>query len=442
MLKLKDVLAKEVSALTAEEKTFVADNWDCLNDEIRSKFAECAPKNADGTIDEKSLKDLISSASRENLDSTVDEISKALLNKFKSNLDTMRGGSLNVDEQKKLDLKANNELTRKFLQAVHGGDAKTAKQLGMKAIDTTEDGSGADAGYLIPEPLANEILRVVPTGYGRAKQLFGYNLLTVGNSKRITALGSTLSVFWTDEGEKKSASQPSFDIVTLTLKKLAVIVPMTEEVMEDAGVDLTKLVAELIVEAIDKEVDLQFFMGDGTVWTGIFKDTSIAYVELASTKTAADLRPENVIALADAIQDSPNNRYIMSRSMLTKVRTLRQNADGTGDYLYNPLAGDSAWGTLNGKPLEIVEAAPSYTSATSTGRKPIMMYGDFKVGVAYGEKSDVRIKLLDQATITDTDGETVLNLAEQDMVGIRAVKRVGMKVTLPGAMVRLVTANS
>lgn len=441
MLILKTVLAKEASALSTEEKAFVAENWDLLNDDFRGKFADCAPKNAE-TINETDLKNLISQASRENLETTVDEISKALLNKFKTNLDTMRGNSLNVGEQKKAELKANNELTRKFLRAVHAGDSKTAHELGMKALDTTDDNSGADAGYLIPEPLANEILRVVPTGYGKAKQLFGYNLLTQGNTKRITALGSTLSVFWTDEGEKKSSSQPSFSIVTLALKKLAVIVPMTEEVMEDAGVDLTKLVAQLIVEAIDKEVDLQFFMGDGTVWTGIFNDTNIAKVELASTKTAADLRPENIIALADAIQDSANNRYLLSRTMLSKVRTLRQNADGTGDYLYNPLAGDNGWGTLNGKPVEIIEAGPSYTSATSTGRKPIMMYGDFKVGVAYGEKSDVRIKLLDQATITDTDGETVINLAEQDMVGVRAVKRVGMKVTLAAAMVRLVTANS
>lgn len=440
MFKLKDVLAKEVSTLSTEEKAFVAENWDLLNNDLRAKFAECEPKGTE-SISEKELSDLISKASRENIDATVDEISKALLGKFKSNLETMRGTVLNVDDQKKAEIKANNEITRNFLRAVKSGDAKTAQKLGQKALDTTDDGSGADAGYLIPEPLANEVLRIIPTGYGKAKQLFGYNLLTEGNSKRITALGSTLSVYWTDEGAKKTSSQPTFDIVTLTLKKLAVIVPMTEEVMEDSGVDLTKLVAQLIVEAVAKEEDLQFFMGDGTVWTGIFKDTNIDKVELASGKTAADLRPENILALADAIQDSPNNKYIMSRTMLSKVRTLRQNADGTGDYIYDPLGGGD-YGTLNGRPLEIVEAAPSYTSATTTGRKPIMMYGDFKAGVAYGEKSDVRIKLLDQATITDTDGETVINLAEQDMVGIRAVKRVGMKVTLPTAMVRLVTANS
>jgi HK97 family phage major capsid protein len=71
-----------------------------------------------------------------------------------------------------------------------------------------------------------------------------------------------------------------------------------------------------------------------------------------------------------------------------------------------------------------------------------MMFGDFKRGVAYGEKSGILFKNLDQATITDVDGETSINLAEQDMVAIRAVQRVGMKVTLPAAMRRLVTGDA
>lgn len=444
---LKDILAKEESTLTAEEKAFVGSNWDLLNDDIRGKFAGCAPKNADEGLDKEGLKNLISQASKENIDATVDAITKGLLENFKTNLTAARASALSVDDQKKASIKENNEITRKFLHALMSNDVKELKTLGMKAMDTTEDGSGADAGYTIPEPLANEVLRIVSVGYGRARQLFGYNLLTQGNTKRVTALGATLSVFWTDEGEKKQSSQPSFDLVTLSLKKLAVIVPMTEEVVEDSGVDLTALVAQLIREAIDKEVDLQFFMGDGTVWTGIFKDTTIPTNELANNVTISGLRPEDIIGLADDTPISPNNKYYMSRTVLSKVRVLRQNADGTGDYLYNVLGNGGTsnsgvqGGTLNGYPVEIIEAAPSAASAGTDGNKPIMMFGDLKTGVAYGEKSDIRFKLLDQATITDVDGETVINLAEQDMIALRAVQRVGFKVTLASAMRRLVTGD-
>lgn len=441
MFILKDVLAKDPSTLSTEEKAFVKSNWDVLNDDLRAKFATCAP-SASEELDEKALETLITEKSKKGIEAAIEQITKGLVDGFKEKMNAARGSFVETDETKKADIKANNEMTVKFLRALRENDSKTLRELGKKAIDTTEDGSGADAGYTIPEPLANEILRVESVGYGRARQLFAYNLLTQGNSKRVTALGSTLSVYWTDEGEKKQSSQPTFDIVTLTLKKLAVIVPMTDEVIEDSGVDLMALVAQLVREAIDQEVDTQFFMGDGTVWTGIFKDTSIPTTELATNITASGLRPEDVIGLADNTPLAVNGRYLMHRTMLSKVRTLRQNADGTGDYLYNPLAGDGAWGTLNGYPVELAEAAPTYASAILTDANlPIMMFGDFKRGVAYGEKSDIRFKVLDQATITDTDGETVINLAEQDMTALRAVQRVGFVVTLATAMRRLVTGD-
>lgn len=439
---LKEILGMKAEELNDEQKALVTSNWDILNDGFRETFKAFAPKSEDGEgLDEKGLKDLISKTNKADIDARIDEITKGIVDKFQTNLEAARKEA-GVGSDVKKSVKENNEITRKFLRALMSNDVKTLKDIGMKAIDTTDDGSGADAGFLIPEPLALEVIRLESVGYGRARELFAYNLLTQGNTKRVTALGSTLSVFWVDEGEKKPSSQPTFSIVTLALKKLVTIVPMTEEVVEDSAVDLTTLVAQLIREAIDKEVDLQFLNGDGTVWTGIFNDTTIPTNELAANADIDDLRPEDVIALADDTPQGVSGRYLMHRTVLSKVRTLRMNADGTGDYIFNPLGGGD-FGTLNGYPVELAEAAPTKASAVDAagGNHPIMMFGDFKRGVAYGEKSEVRLKMLDQATITDTDGETILNLAEQDMIALRAVQRVGFKVTLPTAMRRLVTGD-
>jgi hypothetical protein len=40
---------------------------------------------------------------------------------------------------------------------------------------------------------------------------------------------------------------------------------------------------------------------------------------------------------------------------------------------------------------------------------------------------------LEEATITDTDDSTVINLAEQDMIALRIVERVGYVVALASA---------
>jgi HK97 family phage major capsid protein len=447
MNKLKNALNKAVKDLTAEEKSAIQENWDLLNEDFRAKFANIAPEakpevdegdEGKEGLDEESLKGLISKSTREYVDAKAEAIAKQLVDKFAQGVAEQRAKVID-NGGKRIGNKENDDITRKFLRALIAKDAKTARELGMKAIDTSSDGSGADAGFTIPEPLANEVIRLQSVGYGRARQLFSYNLLSQGNTKRVTALGSTLSVFWTDEGEKKGSSQPTFDLVTLTLKKLTVIVPFTEEILEDSGVDLTGLVAQLIREAVDKEVDLQFFSGDGTVWTGIFKDTSIPTNEMAAGEIGSDLSPEHIIALADNTPLGVDARYAMHRTVLSKIRTLK---DGDGRYLFNPLAGDGEFGTINGYPVELIEAAPTYASTLTGVNKPIIMFGDFKRGVAYGEKSDIRLKLLDQATITDVDGETPINLAEQDLLAIRAVQRVGMKVTLPGALHRLVTGDA
>lgn len=448
MFILKTVLSKEAKDLTADEKSFVGDNWDLLNDDLRAKFADAKPADeADADtdaaeLDEKALKNLISTATKKTLEEKAEAIALTFAKAFGDKIDAARAKFAVDGTASETKNKANDEITRRFVKALISKDYATLKELSPSNAKALNVADQDDGGYLVPEPLANEIIRIAQTGYGLARQEFAYNLLTQGNSKRITALGSALSVYWVDEGEKKPASQPTFSLVTLALKKLVVIVPMTEEVVEDAGVDLTALVAQLIREAVDKEVDLQFFNGDGTVFTGLLNDTTIPSDVLAATKFASTVRPEDVIGLADNTPLSVNGKYYMHRTMLTKLRTLRQNADGTGDYLYNPLgAGAEGNGTLNGHAVVLSEAFPTLTEANAAD-KPIMLYGDLKRGVAYGEKSDVKLKLLDQATITDVDGTTVINLAEQDMLALRAVQRVGMKVTLASAMNRLISGSA
>lgn len=455
MLTLRKALEMTAAdvAKSAEAKLVIQKNWDLLNEDLRAKFKDVEPEDTDGEddgeegkgIDAETLKGLIDQSTRDNIAKTADAIATELVKGISDRIVAIRKDAIDNPSKPTRGVtknKDNDEITRQFILALKAGDTKTVKSLGMKAIDTTEDGSGSDAGYTIPEVLMNEVLRLESVGYGRARQLFAYHLINTGDSRKITALGSTISTFWLDEGEKISSSKPTFSIVTLSLKKLGVIVPMTQEIVDDTGIDLTGLVAQLIREAIDMEVDLQFFQGDGTVWTGIFNDTTIPTTKLADNDDVEDLRPEDILKLADDTSLAVNGKYHMHRTVLSKIRTLRQNDDGTGDYLYNPLGGGE-FGTINGRAVELIEAAPTKASAegTATPNLPIMIYGDLKRGVAYGEKGDVRLKLLDQATITDDDGETVINLAEQDMIGIRAIQRVGMKVTLKSAMRRLVTGD-
>jgi hypothetical protein len=61
------------------------------------------------------------------------------------------------------------------------------------------------------------------------------------------------------------------------------------------------------------------------------------------------------------------------------------------------------------------------------------LFANLKKAAIFGDKQQLRVKLLEEATITDTDDSTVINLAEQDMIALRIVERVGYVVALASA---------
>ena len=61
----------------------------------------------------------------------------------------------------------------------------------------------------------------------------------------------------------------------------------------------------------------------------------------------------------------------------------------------------------------------------------LMILGDFKQ-LVYAVRQDVTYKLLDQATIIDpATKQVVYSLAQQDMVALRAVMRLGWEIPNP-----------
>ena len=105
--------------------------------------------------------------------------------------------------------------------------------------------------------------------------------------------------------------------------------------------------------------------------------------------------------------------------------------DLQGNYIFqNP--GQGQPGTIWNYPYELSDAFPTASSVEEGDN--YIAFGNLKQGCIFGDKQQLRVKLLEEATITDTDGETAINLAEQDMLALRIVERVGYVVALPKAI--------
>lgn len=438
MLILEKVLEVEVSALTDEQKAFLKENAEKLTEEQKVKYAEIL---ADKELDVEGAKKLVTKAIEDamkagNLAKKVDEIATELSVKFMAGAQEARkkaidagAGDKKTDKQKTAD-----EKTRAFIKALISGDKVSAKAMTTETEGVAPD--DANSGILIPVDVRNEVIRIAQDQFGLARRDMLYLPFSgPGNTRTVPALGTSVSVFWTEEGEKKQSTQPKFALVTQTLKKLAAIVPFTEEILEDSAINLTSLIAQLFAEAVAKEEDLQFFAGTGSPWTGILNNANVNIVTQASGDVS-QITAEDLLDMIDATPTGAEKgaKFYFHRTVLSVIRKLK---DANGQYIFQSPA-NSLPGSIWDFPYETSDAFPA-VGDVSTG-EAYVLFGNLKIGAIFGDKQQLRVKLLDQATITDVDGSTVINLAEQDMLALRVVERVGYVVAVPKALTVLKAA--
>ena len=443
------LLKKGFASLQADEVKALKDNIDLMSDEAKKKFAdgeeeaeeaeeeapaEDAPKDDEG-VDEKALREMISKGVQDEISSKVDSIASELTSKFVAGVSEARKKA--IDSGKKtVDTKKDE--TRRFLKALLTKDVEAMKEFKSKSVDT-DDETGAKAGLLIPEELRAEVLRLAQVEYGVARREMWYLPFSgAGNSRKIPTLASGISVYWTDEKAKKSGTQPTFGLITQTLKKLAAIIPFTEEILEDSAIDLTSLTAQLFAEAVSKEEDLQFFAGTGAPWTGIINNSLVNTVPMTVGDVAEDITADDLL---DMIDETPagalaGSKFYLNRTMLSVIRKLK---DDDKNYIFQRPS-ETTPAQIWDYPYVLVEALPGKTFATAN--KGFLIFGNLRMACVLGDKQSIRAKMLDQATITDGDGETIINLAEQDMVALRLEERVGYVIALPEAITVLKTGAS
>ena len=419
-MNLKKILAKDPTALNDEEKEFIRENAASLSEEQVTKYADVLKGEEEG-LDVEAVKALVRKEVNDATDEKkIDEIAESIVAKFMAGAEKMRAKALEAKAEP-VDQKVQDR-TRKFMKALLNGD-----KMGAKALTTSTSGSDPDdaqAGLTVPPELLAEVLRIKETQYGIARRDMMYLPFSgPGNSRAIPALGTSVNVFWTEEGGKKKSTQPKFSIVTQTLKKLAAIVPMTEEIIEDSAIDLNALLGALFAEATAKEEDLQFFAGTGAPWTGLLNNGDVNTVDAEDSVISAD----DLLNLQDATPTGAMDgaRYYMHRTWLSVIRKLK---DKQGQYIFQAPA-NGLPGTVWDRPYTLSDAFPAVADVEEGDA--FILFGNLKTTCIFGDKQQLRVKLLDQATITDTDDDTIVNLAEQDLVALRVVERVGYTCALP-----------
>lgn len=223
----------------------------------------------------------------------------------------------------------------------------------------------------------------------------------------------------------KPTSQQVWVSKTLTAEEIAVIVPIHENVFDDSSINVWNEVRPRIAEALGAVLDGAVFFGTNkpSSWPTSLEDGARAAGNVYSAATAGDLAEDinQTWALVEADGFDVNVNYA-KRSLRASLRGLRD--DNNNPIYLNSLKGDGAADMIYGQDLFWVRNGAWVNAVASPAGGATLIAGDRNMAIL-GIRQDVQYKILTEATVGS------LNLAERDMIAIRAKFRVAFQVADP-----------
>lgn len=273
-----------------------------------------------------------------------------------------------------------------------------------------------DVDSLIETQVANEIFEGVIKD-SKALSMFRRLPNMTSDKTKLRVLDSLPVAYFVDESTnngRKNTTKMAWDKKFINAAELAVIVPIKENVLNDSSIDIWAEVRPRIVEAFAKKIDNAMFFG-------VDKPT--------------DWRKGLVPSVIDAGAEVTETGKLYSdiNDVMTKVEESGYEVNGI-------LGGVGLKGKFRmmtdttGQPLSTTEIGSIRRAFMDNGvwdkSKSTLIAGDFSQAV-YAIRQDVTYKILDQAVIQDTDGSILYNLAQDDMVALRVVMRLGWEIPNP-----------
>lgn len=340
----------------------------------------------------------------------------------KSFADFKNNFSAPMTEQEKQD-KANELMGKSVLNLANMRKGKRYdSDFIQKTLDPQDRGTDADGGYLTPTITAAEILRLQEE-YGQGRQYFRNYPMGKAQTVRFPKKLTGATVTRVGENVEIPDTKVTLTYSDLTASKVAAIVAITSELDEDAIVDIGAYVNEQLAEAFAEEEDGQIWAGTGSPHTGAFNASS-TYGKEVDVANSAAITYDNLVDAAMGLKSwyLRGAAWYMHRTVAADLMKLK---DTNGlPILIN--AGDPMRTTLLGYPVRLIESAPN--SSTSTTNMPLILLGDMNRAGIFGLKRDYTVTVLTEATV---DG---VNLAANDLIGVRVTKRDAFALTMPSAI--------
>ena len=284
------------------------------------------------------------------------------------------------------------------------------------------EASDADAGgFLVPAEFSSEVielLRATAVIESAGPRRVPLNSGSMDLPKHTT--GATGS--WIGEGSNITKTEPAFGMITLTAKKYASLVPISNDLLRYASPDVDRLVRDDMVRDIATAEDLKFIRGDGTAAApkGLRYQEGINTFSGNATASLANVTTDLVRCIRELMADNVNitrGHWFFSPRTWQYLFSVR---DGNGNQVF---ASEMRAGTLYGYPFSVTTQIPENLGGGSDESELYFVNMD---DVIIGRASTIEVMASNTAAYHD--GSNVQASFSLDQTVVRAISRVDLAV--------------
>lgn len=237
-----------------------------------------------------------------------------------------------------------------------------------KLKNAFSSGVPSDGGFLIPEVLRAELLRVsLETSVVRPRaRVIPMDSLrvpfpAVDSTSNASSVYGGIVAYWTEEGAALTASQAAFSRVVLDAKKLTAYTEVPNELLSDSISSFQTFIDEIFPEALGFYEDDGFTNGNGVGQPqGYLNATAAVSVAKETGQTAATIVWENIVKMYARMLPGSLGRAVWTASIDTfpqlATMALSVGTGGSAIWLNNGVEGPPM--TILGRPVIFTEKNP------------------------------------------------------------------------------------
>lgn len=270
--------------------------------------------------------------------------------------------------------------------------------------------TNADGKYLVPAPLAGELLKNIQEVSQVLPRIRKWPMSSL--TEDINMVDDEVSATWVaSEGAAKTGSKATFSRIQLVANELAVVVPFTERILDNANVDIMAVLREQVVNAFVKKLEQSYLGYDPNtpfaqnLTDDIPADNTVAYGDNADL--LADI--SSTLSKIEVGGYTDNIAFLTHPAVKHSLRVLR---DDNGAPILQPAVGSEP-ATLFGYPIYFSR----YFTKTGSPEGYELIVGDWSYAIE-GTRQEMKFAVSREASIVV--GETTYNLFQQNMVALKA----------------------